>query len=104
MTSGLVAARYRVTLAPELGAALRLLNLFAQIGLLPDSVAIAAHADGLLLSVHQSELSLHRAELIAARMRSQVDVTSVTVQITLAAASDGDVRIPFSGEDERHGC
>jgi membrane-associated protease RseP (regulator of RpoE activity) len=72
-----VAAVFRVTVAPELGAALRVVNLFAQQGLLPDKIGIAARAGDLVISVRQSMIDPRRAELIVDRMRAQVDVIKV---------------------------
>ena len=73
-------ASFRVTTAPDLGAALRVINLFAQQGLLPDRVAIVAHADRLEVTVRQPAIAAHRADLIAARMRTQVDVADVRLR------------------------
>lgn len=80
-------ARYRVTLAPDLGAALRIINLFAQQGLLPDAVTITARADQLVVKIVQPALAAHRAELIAARMRTQIDVARVTLGLTATPAA-----------------
>ncbi|MEY2882567.1 MAG: hypothetical protein RL490_291 [Pseudomonadota bacterium] len=70
-------ASFRVTTAPDLGAALRVINLFAQQGLLPNRVTITTIPDGLVVSVRQLAIAAHRADLIAARMRTQVDVADV---------------------------
>lgn len=78
-------ARFRVTLVPDLGAAMRIINLFAQQGLLPDRIAVATYPDRLVVSVSQPGIAAARADLIAARMQAQVDVARVVLR-TLPAS------------------
>lgn len=75
-------AAFRVTTVLELGAALRIINLFAQQGLLPDKVRIATRCDRLVISIVQPDLAPHRAGLIVARMRTQIDVIGVVLKLT----------------------
>jgi hypothetical protein len=73
-------ASFRVTLVADLGAAMRIINLFAQQGLLPDRIAVATHPGRLVVSVRQSGIAAGRADLIAARMQAQVDVARVVLK------------------------
>jgi 3-dehydroquinate dehydratase len=74
-------AAFRVTTWLELGAALRVIDLFAQQGLCPEKVSIATRHDRLVISIHQPELTPHRADLIAARIGMQIDVIHVALKL-----------------------
>ncbi|MDU9411663.1 hypothetical protein [Pseudomonas sp. zfem005] len=58
----------------------RLLGYFAQLQLVPQWLESSRQGDELLLRVRQDGLTLHRAEVIAQKMRSLVSVFSVDVQ------------------------
>lgn len=58
----------------------RLLAYFAQLQLVPQWLESSRQGDELLLRLRQDGLTLHRAEVIAQKMRSLVSVFSVDVQ------------------------
>lgn len=58
----------------------RLLGYFAQLQLVPQWLESSRQGDDLLLRLRQDGLTLHRAEVIAQKMRSLVSVFSVDVQ------------------------
>ncbi|MES2817439.1 MAG: hypothetical protein V4812_00440 [Pseudomonadota bacterium] len=71
---------YRIVAGAEPDILCRLLNGFAQQSLLPCRVEMLRRDPLLEIEISQSGLSWHRAELIAQKMRAQVDVCSVQLQ------------------------
>jgi tRNA threonylcarbamoyladenosine modification (KEOPS) complex Pcc1 subunit len=57
----------------------RLMNFFSQQLLLPQSIQMTREGDSLLLTIEQHDLSAHRAEVIAQKMRSLICVAQVSL-------------------------
>lgn len=74
--------RFAVHAAAEPDLLLRLLGHFAQLQVLPLRVEARHLDDDLRIDVVLTDLPLHRAEVIARRLRSQVGILSVELQVT----------------------
>ncbi|MET1079267.1 MAG: hypothetical protein ABWY06_14745 [Pseudomonas sp.] len=71
---------FRIVAEPETDILCRLLNGFAQQSLLPSHVELQRQGPLLTIEISQPDVSWHRAELIAQRMRGLIDVRSVLLQ------------------------
>ncbi|MBS0481725.1 MAG: hypothetical protein JSR96_06130 [Proteobacteria bacterium] len=70
-------ATFRVEARKDPATLVRILNHFAQIGLVPDRVVVVQALDHLILEVAQQGLEEKRGQIIAEKMRSSVLVLSV---------------------------
>ncbi|OEC38313.1 hypothetical protein A7D27_22595 [Pseudomonas sp. 1D4] len=74
--------RFAVHAAAEADLLLRLLGHFAQLQVLPLRVEARHLDDDLRIEVVLTDLPLHRAEVIARRLRGQVGILGVELQVT----------------------
>lgn len=72
--------RYRVQVEAEPDSLCRVLNLFALQFLTPHQVSMQQHDDLLNLEIGVADLSWHRAELIAQKMRNLICVAEVSLE------------------------
>lgn len=63
-------ARFEIVARADPHSLLRIMNYFAQIGLIPGSVKAHVADDQLFVSVRQAELGDHQARIIAEKMRA----------------------------------
>lgn len=87
MTSG--AAAYRIEMLVDPGLALRVLNLFSQRGLVPDRLDLVRDDNTQWLNLHQSDLCLATASIIAAKLAAFVGVLDVTCTFDGATLRQG---------------
>jgi hypothetical protein len=81
-------ASYAATATPDPGMLIRILNLFALRDLVPLRVRSRTLGNHLQVTVDVQDLAEAEAQLIAARMRALVGVSSVRLeQLTVAAAA-----------------
>lgn len=73
-------ARYRIFIEAEADSLCRLLNLFAMQYLIPADVRVTRDDDLLDVAIEVPDLTWHRAQVIAEKMRSLVNVCSVDVE------------------------
>lgn len=72
-------AHFEIRAAADPQTVLRLLNYFAQQGLVPSAVAMSADAHGLAVSITQDQLALSNAHIIAEKMRASCLVEEVSL-------------------------
>lgn len=73
-------ARFSIRTCAEPQALARLINLFAQLGLVPSRVSAQATGGIMLVSIEQPDLDDHRAAVIAEKMRGSVLVETVELR------------------------
>ncbi|MGH8432942.1 MAG: hypothetical protein ACRERX_00320 [Pseudomonas sp.] len=72
--------QYRILAEAEPDILCRLLGYFAQQLLIPQQVSAQQLHEEILIEVQQADISLHRAEVIAQKMRSLTSVCSVELK------------------------
>ncbi len=80
-------AAYRIDLLVDPGLALRVLNLFAQRGLVPDRLDLVRDDNTQWLNLRQSDLCVATASIIAAKIVALVGVLDVKCTFDGAALS-----------------
>lgn len=75
-------ASFNITTEVEPEVLCRLLSYFTQLGLVPERIVACQHNDLLQVTIEQLGLSLPRANVIAQKMRSQVSVFEVALELT----------------------
>jgi hypothetical protein len=70
-------ARFQLVAEAEPDLICRVLNLFAMQYLIPQQVSVQREEDRLMIETEVDGLSWHRAQVIAEKMRSLIDVCSV---------------------------
>ena len=71
---------YQILAQAEPDLLCRLLNLFAMQYLIPQQVSVLQQNRMLMVEVQLDDLSWHRAQVIAEKIRNLIDVCSVTLQ------------------------
>lgn len=72
--------QYRILAEAEPDILCRLLGYFAQQSMIPQQVSVQQLHEDLLIEVQQADISWHRAEVIAQKMRSLTSVCSVELK------------------------
>lgn len=73
-------ARFQVVVEVEADSLCRVLNLFAMQYLIPHQVNVRQQDDVLQIDVEVAALTWHRAQVIAEKMRSLINVCSVDLE------------------------
>jgi hypothetical protein len=79
-SNGQCCVRYQILVEAEPDSLCRLLNLFAMQYLIPQQVGVLRQDDMLLVDVQIDQLTWHRAQVIAEKMRSLINVDSVELE------------------------
>ncbi|RJF85865.1 hypothetical protein [Sphingomonas cavernae] len=72
-------AHFAIRAAADPQTVPRLLNYFAQLGLVPAAIAMQANEDGLAVEITQHHLPLANAHIIAEKMRASCLVETVSL-------------------------
>ncbi|WP_268798973.1 hypothetical protein [Pseudomonas huanghezhanensis] len=72
--------RYQLWVEAEADSICRVLNLFAMQYLIPQQVSVVQQQDMLMIKVEVDGLTWHRAQVIAEKMRSLINVCSVELE------------------------
>lgn len=78
--NALCCARYQILVEAEADSLCRVLNLFAMQYLIPHQVNVMQENDVLGIDVEIANLTWHRAQVIAEKMRSLINVCSVELE------------------------
>ncbi|MCI8207921.1 hypothetical protein AUC61_00100 [Pseudomonas sp. S25] len=73
-------ARFEIIIEAEADSLCRVLNLFAMQYLIPRQVNVLQQDDALAIDVEVTHLTWHRAQVIAEKMRSLINVCSVELE------------------------
>lgn len=72
--------RYRLVVEAQASSLCCVLNLFAMQYLIPHKINVLQIADQLLIDIELDGVSWHRAEVIAQKMRNQINVCDVILE------------------------